>query len=133
MTLETGRIILYILGYFIIGVSLVPLIRNDNWVFRVFEYPRAQKLFINVVLLIVCLLIADWEDTHAVTFTILLTANALYLFYQIFPYTLLAKRQMMGQKRLSRTNISSFLFATSIRITAMPGNASSVSGKMIQT
>lgn len=102
MALETGRIILYILGYFIIGVSLVPLIRNDNWIFRIFEYPRAQKLFINVVLLVVCLLIADWQDTHARIFTFLLTANALYLFYQIFPYTLLAKRQMMGQKNVVR-------------------------------
>lgn len=100
MVLDIGRIIVYVLGYFIIGISLLPLIRNDNWVFRIFEYPRAQKLFINLILLVSFVLIADWQDTHARIFTILLTGNALYLFYQIFPYTVLAKYQMRGHKSI---------------------------------
>lgn len=100
MVLETGRIIVYFLGYFIIVVSLIPLIRNDNWIFRVFEYPRAQKLVINLVLLVSFILIADWQNTHARIFTLLLTANALYLFYQVFPYTVLAKYQMKGHKTI---------------------------------
>lgn len=95
---EIARIIIFVLGYFIIGVSLVPLIRNDNWVFRIFEYPRAQKLFINVSVLGLFLAVADWEDRHSIVFVSLLGANSLYLFYQVFPYTLLAKRQMKGQK-----------------------------------
>ena len=97
MALETGRIIIYILGYFVIGVSLVPLIRNDNWVFRIFEYPRAQKLVINLILLAFFLWIADWRNIHSIVFTSLLSANALYLFYQIFPYTIFAKHQLKGQ------------------------------------
>ncbi len=96
--LEIARVIIYILGYFIIGVSLIPLIRNDNWIFRVFEYPRAQKLFINLCLLGLFLLVADWDDKHAAIFISLLGANSLYLFYQVYPYTLLAKRQMKGRK-----------------------------------
>src|SRR5688572_30859062 len=98
MVLKITQIVLYILGYFIIGVSLVPLIRNDNWVFRVFEYPRAQKLLINVVLLGLFIISGDWQRTHDVVFAGLLGVNCIYLFYQIFPYTVLAKRQMKGQK-----------------------------------
>lgn len=98
MALEIGKMAVYILGYFIIGVSLIPLIRNDNWVFRVFEYPRAQKLFINVVLLVAGILVADWSNTHDLVFTGLLALNTMYLFYQIFPYTILARHQMKGQK-----------------------------------
>jgi endonuclease/exonuclease/phosphatase (EEP) superfamily protein YafD len=98
--LEFGRIFVYVLGYFIIAVSLIPLIRNDNWIFRIFEYPRAQKLFINVILLALFLVIADWERPHSLVFTILMGANALYLFYQIYPYTILAKHQMKGQKTI---------------------------------
>lgn len=98
MTLQIARIIVFALGYFILTVSLIPLIRNDNWVFRIFEYPRAQKLFINVFLLIVFFFIADWQTTHSIVFACLLSANALYLFYQVFPYTLFAKRQLKDQK-----------------------------------
>lgn len=98
MALEIIQVIIYVLGYFIIAISLVPLIRNDNWVFRIFEYPRAQKLFINIVLLVAFAAIADWESTHEVIFLILLIANALYLFYQVYPYTVIAKYQMKGQK-----------------------------------
>ena len=98
MALEIARIVVFVLGYFIVTVSLLPLIRNDNWVFRVFEYPRAQKLVINIFLLLVFVLLADWEDTHAIVFTCLLGANALYLFYQVFPYTFFAKRQLKDHK-----------------------------------
>ena len=94
---EIAQIILFVLGYFIIGVSLVPLIRNDNWIFRIFEYPRAQKLFINLSVLALFLIVADWEVRHSIVFVSLLGVNSLYLFYQVFPYTLLAKRQMKGQ------------------------------------
>ena len=97
--MEIIRIIIYALGYFIVVVSLIPLIRNDNWVFRIFEYPRAQKLVMNVVLLILFLFVADWRDTHSIIFAGVLGANALYLFYQVFPYTFLARHQMEGQNR----------------------------------
>lgn len=99
MVLEIIRICIYTLGYFIVAVTLVPLIRNDNWIFRIFEYPRAQKLLINTGLLIGFLFVADWESTHAVVFASLLVANGLYLFYQIYPYTFLAQHQMKGQRQ----------------------------------
>ena len=98
MALEVGQALIFILGYFTIAISLIPLIRNDNWVFRVFEYPRAQKLVLNVVLLLLFLLFVGWNKTHAIIFGSLLAANALYLFYQVFPYTVLAKKQMKGQR-----------------------------------
>ena len=98
MTLKISQFVLYALGYFIVAVSLVPLIRNDNWVFRVFEYPRAQKLILNIAVLALFLPLAHWDDTHATIFTGLLVLNALYLFYQVFPYTVLSKHQMKGQK-----------------------------------
>lgn len=91
-------LLIYITGYFVIVVSLIPLIRNDNWIFRAFEYPRAQKLYINIILLVAFAFAASREDTHALLFGGLLTANGIYLFYQVFPYTVLAKHQMKGRK-----------------------------------
>lgn len=83
-----------IVGYLLIFISLIPLIRNDNWVFRVFEYPRAQKLTINVFLFVAFILVADFALDHDKLFAVLLGANMIYLFYQIWPYTYLSKYQM---------------------------------------
>lgn len=94
MALDAIRIAIFIIGYFIVGASLTPLIRNDNWMFRIFEYPRAQKLFINIALLIAFPFVAEWERIHDVFFMAVLVLNSLYLFYQIFPYTVVARSQM---------------------------------------
>jgi endonuclease/exonuclease/phosphatase (EEP) superfamily protein YafD len=99
MEVNIGELIVYILGYFIIVVSLIPLIRNDNWMFRVFEYPRGQKLVLNIVLLALFLFLAKWEGKHPFIFAGLLTANALYLFYQVFPYTFVARKQLKGRRK----------------------------------
>lgn len=97
MVIKIGEILIYVFGYMIIAISLIPLIRNDNWVFRVFEYPRAQKLVINLILFIVFLAISNWNGAHSFIFTTLLGGNALYLFYQIFPYTRFSKHQMKAR------------------------------------
>jgi endonuclease/exonuclease/phosphatase (EEP) superfamily protein YafD len=94
MALQLGQILVYIFGYLIIAISLIPLVRNDNWIFRIFEYPRSQKLLINLILLGLFLVIGTLDTTHAIVFTVLLTANLGYLFYQIFPYTQIAGKQM---------------------------------------
>jgi len=99
MILQISLVVVYILGYFTIAISLIPLIRNDNWVFRVFEYPRAQKLAINLILLLLFFTTGGPDDTHSIVFMALLAANAVYLFYQVYPYTVLAKRQMKGQRK----------------------------------
>jgi endonuclease/exonuclease/phosphatase (EEP) superfamily protein YafD len=82
------------LGYLLVVISLVPLIRNDNWVFRVFEYPRSQKLLINIFLLAAFIGVGSFDSFHHKIFAGLLTVNALYLLYQVWPYTFAAKRQM---------------------------------------
>jgi len=98
MASDIARILLLTLGYFIVLISLVPLIRRDNWVFRVFEYPRAQKLIINAAILAGFLFVAHWDNLHDVVFSVVLGINLLYLAYQVFPYTILGRKQMKAQK-----------------------------------
>ena len=43
--------VLIILSCFLIISGFLPLIKHDNWTFRVFEYPRAQKLIISIIIL----------------------------------------------------------------------------------
>jgi endonuclease/exonuclease/phosphatase (EEP) superfamily protein YafD len=75
-------------------ISLLPLIRNDFWVFRVFEFPRAQKWVINFILLIASILFFPSDAYFSFGFIILLLANQLYLSYQVYPYLPIAKKQI---------------------------------------
>jgi endonuclease/exonuclease/phosphatase (EEP) superfamily protein YafD len=107
--LTTGKIILFILGYFLIIISLIPLIRSDNWMFRIFEYPRFQKLVINILLLAGFVFLFDADQSHDIVFLALLSANALYLIYQIWPYTFIATRQMKRIKHYHQADAVSLL------------------------
>ena len=88
------QILLYILGGTLIFVSLLPLIRNDYWTFRVFEFPRAQKWVINFILLVASIILFPSDAYFSFGFIILLFANQLYLSYQIYPYLPIAKKQI---------------------------------------
>ena len=79
-------------GTFLILLSLIPLIRNDFWFFRVFEYPRLQKLFLNLVIIIVYTSLFYVSETFEIIFLTACIANSAYLFYQIYPFTFFAKK-----------------------------------------
>ena len=61
---------LIIVGYLFVAFSLIPLIRNDNWIFRIFEYPRFQKLIIVVAVLVAFVFYFDREEKHDWIFAI---------------------------------------------------------------
>ncbi len=94
--LDTSKILVIIASYVIIVISLIPLIRQDYWIFRVFEYPRLQKLFVNLCLLSFLLIFFEIITIYDQLVTGLLTANMCYLIFQVYPFTLLAKKQMLN-------------------------------------
>lgn len=93
------RIALYIAGITLILFTLIPFIRNDHWFFRVFEYPRAQKFSLCLLIIILFVWYTGLEETPDIIFAGVLFLNLLYLLYQIFPFTPVAPRQMMGTSR----------------------------------
>lgn len=66
---------------------LIPTIRHNYWVFRVFDYPRFQKFIILLILIVAWFF--TFENPNIYEY-IILTAEVIsagYLFYIIFPYT----------------------------------------------
>ncbi len=81
--------------------GILPLIKNDNWTFRIFDYPRVQKLVICIALLV------GWNfygqaslESWELFLPILLVVMVLYLIVQIFPFTPLAKRMVQSTRKL---------------------------------
>ncbi|MES2268948.1 MAG: endonuclease/exonuclease/phosphatase family protein [Bacteroidota bacterium] len=75
--------------------TLLPLIRNDYWIFRVFDYPRLQKLFLNVITiaLLAWAFTGDTSVKHGLM--IALGINIAYLIWLIHPFTPLGPKQVL--------------------------------------
>ncbi len=88
------RTLLYFLGGSIILFTLIPLIRSDHWSFRVFEYPRTQKLVIGLLILLLFISFTRFDTLPASIFSGLLFLDVGYLMYVVFPFTPIASKQM---------------------------------------
>lgn len=78
-------------------ISLIPLIRHDHWIFRVFEFPRAQKWVLNLIFL-TALVFTGFFVSNPLFWAGLgaLILNQAYLSYQIYPFTVLSRKQLVG-------------------------------------
>jgi len=98
------KIALIIFGSILLIFSILPLIRKDHWSFRVFEYPRIQKLAMSILWVILWAIHADFEDHSLWIFFGLMSINIIYLFYQIFPFTPIAKKQVYQASKIDKDN-----------------------------
>ncbi|MEJ5091740.1 endonuclease [Sphingobacterium faecium] len=89
---------LYIFSSILIIISFVPLIRNDYWTFRVFEYPRLQKLVLTILSLVFIVIFCEKSTTFYVYVT-LLCGTIIYLIRQILPFTPIGKKQILRAKK----------------------------------
>lgn len=89
---------LYIFSSILIIISFIPLIRNDYWTFRIFEYPRLQKLVLTALSLALLLIFSNRTLTFNIYVT-LLSGTILYLLKQIIPFTPLGKKQILRVKQ----------------------------------
>jgi len=93
-------------GIFIVLATLIPLIRHDFWVFRVFEYPRLQKMTANAILVLLGFIFIPSSITEKILFCVLIL-NLAYLIYLVFPFTIFGKKQIITSvKALGNQNIS---------------------------
>ncbi len=86
--------LLYFLSIFILSITAIPFIRNDYWIFRVFEYPRLQKLFINLAVLPAFLYTVELVYWYDWALLVGLIVNLLYLIYLVFPYLPIAPAEV---------------------------------------
>ncbi|MCF0048714.1 endonuclease/exonuclease/phosphatase family protein [Dyadobacter sp. LJ53] len=95
---------LEIFGGIIVLFSIIPLIRHDFWAFRVFEYPRLQKLLLNLLILILYVSLFPISGMFETIFTAVVSANVFYLVYQIFPFTFFARKALLKASAQDQEN-----------------------------
>ncbi len=78
-----------------LSFSVLPLIRNDYWVFRVFDYPRLQKLFLSTVVFTLMLRYYDGSSVWRYALCGVLLINICYLLGLIWPFTFFGAKQVL--------------------------------------
>ncbi len=95
-----------VLSLLVLLLSALPLVRKDYWIFRICEFPRFQKLIIN--LLFLTLYLFFYKLFVQIDFVIigLLIINFFYLTYQVYPYLPIAKKQVIDADKNQKKSIS---------------------------
>jgi len=91
--------ILFYFSIIVILSTIIPFIRHDFWIFRVFEYPRLQKLSLNIALIALILYFSFPKETKDWIVLAGLLINLSYLIYLVFPFTALGKKQIITSLR----------------------------------
>lgn len=86
---------LEVAGVLVVMMSLIPLIRSDYWTFRVFEYPRLQKLVLSVAIGGVYISLFFAADLQTLLLSGLFVLNTIYLCYLVYPFTSIARKVIL--------------------------------------
>ncbi len=102
--MNTLRIVLLFLSWLLVLAVLLPLVKNDYWIFRILEYPRLQKFILALLVLTVFLLVIDYKSRFAIISMVSLGLCIIYLGTKIWPYTLFAQKEMKGIAGTNKDN-----------------------------
>lgn len=91
-TMAFLKILLYIFSVLSLLTVLIPFIKKDFWMFRVFDYPRLQKFtIIGIVFAFWAIFFPQTEIVFDIILMASLGISFLYLGYLILPFTPLGK------------------------------------------
>ena len=90
------NLFLYLYAALIFCFSLLPLVRNDYWIFRVFDYPRLQKLVLTALCLFFWITYFTGPPLNYWIGVSVLVIIIIYLIFLILPFTPLSKKQVLN-------------------------------------
>ena len=89
----------------------MPLVRNDYWIFRVFDYPRLQKLVLNLLGLTLWGFFYENYEQIDIAFIAGLTLNSIFLITLIWPFTPFGKKQVLAVRESIASQSISIMIA----------------------
>ncbi len=96
--MDIGEIIIIFFTVLMLLPSLASATRFDQWWIRGFDFPRIQICFLVGIVIIVSVIYYDFSETWHYLAILALVISLGYQFKQIYPYTYLAKKQVLRYK-----------------------------------
>ncbi len=91
--------------------TLAPLLKKDDWWIRAFDFPRVQITIFTSMVSIALFFIFGKSGFWQYLFALILVACAGYQLKRIYPYTWLAKKQVMKNRQAAEDSKISILVA----------------------
>ncbi|TDB62295.1 endonuclease/exonuclease/phosphatase family protein [Arundinibacter roseus] len=103
--------LLYFTSCFLVLATLLPLVKNDHWIFRIFEYPFLQKWVLSIAVLLWSVFDSTYQGIFEWIVPLTMGVNLLYLSYKIYPFLPLAKHQLVSAKKVDPDKTFSLMIA----------------------
>lgn len=105
------RIALITLGVVLLLATLLPLLRQEDWWVRIFDFPRLQITVLILATLVAYFIFASQFSLFDNAFLGALGACLIYQSYLMFPYTPLARKQVQPSLKHREGLVLSLVFA----------------------
>jgi endonuclease/exonuclease/phosphatase (EEP) superfamily protein YafD len=115
--LQTLKIIFLVLGSSAILATALPLIKNEWWWIRVFDFPRLQIIIIDIAAITGFAYLFDRDDIYELIFMGLMAVAALYQAYHIHFYTPFSRKQVMDSEGPEEPGRQISLLVTNVLMT----------------
>jgi len=93
--MDAMAIIAWVISVVFLLMTLLPLVHSDYWVFRIFEYPRFQKMIIGLACLLALVVLKPHVEGAFIFLFSTVAACVIFLSIKIFPYTPFSKREVL--------------------------------------
>jgi endonuclease/exonuclease/phosphatase (EEP) superfamily protein YafD len=93
--MTTGEIAILFFSILMCIPTLASITRYDEWWIRGFDFPRIQISFLILTVIVISVYIYDFSESWHYIAIGVLALSLLYQFKKIFPYTYLAKKQVL--------------------------------------
>ena len=101
--MDIYKVLLLIYSFLVLCTVLLPFIKKDHWIFRIFDYPRVQKFVL--IGIAVIFWIGFYRETrlwYELGIIAILVTSFVYLGYLIVPFTPIGRK--MIQKSENKSN-----------------------------
>ncbi|MDT0689846.1 endonuclease/exonuclease/phosphatase family protein [Salegentibacter sp. F188] len=93
--MQIAEIILLFLSFIMMIPTLASLTRFDHWWIRGFDFPRVQISLLLVLLILISIILYSFEEPWQFIILLALFLSLLYQIKKIFPFTPLAKKDVL--------------------------------------
>lgn len=105
------KIAVLVLAALLATASLLPFVRREAWWIRVFDFPRVQILALGLLALVLCLFYWDLRTWQGIAVLSIAASAVLIQAANIFPYTPLARKEVLSATEPNPDSTLSLLVA----------------------
>lgn len=105
------KYVLVAIGFLMIAVTVLPLLRKDAWWIRILDFPRLQITVLTALALIAYWWLGVSPDAAGHLFLAALLSCLLYQSYRMYPYTVFSRQQVQPSRSSNKASSFSLLFA----------------------